>query len=157
MARDAGLIGQWLKDPNDCRMAIGYAPLRDRDFHDWIMADDQLCWILDGPKGPVGYGEIWVDSEARDLELAHLMVSPKHRNRGWGRLLTQLLFDKGRQYGFPSVFMRTYPENASALKCYVSVGFTRVSDMTADMGLEWVWLSKSYDNAHCMSDDNLSD
>ncbi len=146
VARDAGWIERWLEDPRDCRMAIGHAPFTDRDFLEWLEAEDQWCWILEGPEGPVGYGEIWVDADARDLELAHLMVSPQHRNRGLGRLLTQLLFDGGRQYGFPSVFMRIYPENASALKCYARAGFTRVTDLTPDMGFEWVWLSKSYDS-----------
>lgn len=149
-SRNAGLIATWLEDPRDCRMAIGHAPLTDCDFQGWLEAEDQRCWILDGPDGPLGYGEIWVDETARDLELAHLMVSPKHRNQGLGRLLTALLFERGRQYGFPSVFMRIYPENAPALNCYASAGFTRVSDRTSDMGPQWVWLAKFYDGAHCV-------
>ncbi len=148
VAQDAELIAGWLEDPRDCRLTIGHAPLRDGEFHEWLMAEDQGCWILDGPEGPLGYGEVWIDADARDLELAHLMIRPEHRNRGWGRLLTQLLFDRGRPYGFPTVFMRIYPENASALRCYESAGFAPVSAMTSDIGLEWVWLSKSYDSEH---------
>lgn len=144
--QDVRLIERWLENPGDCRMAIGHTPLAGRDFLEWLEAKDQQCWILDGPEGPVGYGEMWVDADARDLELAHLVISPAHRNRGLGRVLTQLLFDRGKPYGFPSVFMRIYPGNEPALKCYATAGFTRVADLTPDMGPEWVWFAKSYDS-----------
>ena len=89
---DAILMERWLRNPDDCKMAIGHAPLNEHDFGEWLKAEDQICLILENPAGPVGYGEIWIDNDARDLELAHLVVSPDHRNQGYGKLLTQLLF-----------------------------------------------------------------
>lgn len=41
-------IERWIENPDDCRMAIGHAPLTDRDLRAWLAADDQLCWILEG-------------------------------------------------------------------------------------------------------------
>lgn len=144
---DAQVVAKWLENPLDCRMAIGHAPFTVRDFEDWLKADDQVGWVLEGAEGPLGYGEIWVDAVAKDLELAHLVVSPEYRNRGWGRLLTHLLFDRGRPYGFPLVYMRIYSDNHQALKSYVAAGFTRVSTLTPDMDPAWVWLSRSYDKS----------
>lgn len=43
---DVILIEKWLQNPNDCKMAIGHAPLIDRDFAEWLNAEDQACWIL---------------------------------------------------------------------------------------------------------------
>ncbi len=126
-------------------MAIGQAPLTDRDFPEWLAADDQRCWILGGPERALGYGEILLGADSRDVAVAHLVVSPEHRNRGVGRLLTQLLFARGKPFEFPSVFMRIYPDNPPALKCYVAGVFTPVLELPPDRGSEWVWLSKSYD------------
>lgn len=77
---DVPLIKRWLRNPHDCKMAIGHTPVNEDGITEWLRAEDQVCWILESAAGPVGYGEIWVDEDARDLELAHFIVSPDHRN-----------------------------------------------------------------------------
>lgn len=49
----------------------------------------------------------------------------------------------------PGAILGLPPESiggAPALTCYEASGFARVADRTPDMGSEWVWLFKSYDN-----------
>ncbi len=44
------------------------------DFSRWLKAPDQKAYLLEDNRVPRAYGEIWVDEEARDLELTHLIV-----------------------------------------------------------------------------------
>jgi ribosomal protein S18 acetylase RimI-like enzyme len=143
-AGDEIVIKKWFEDPQGCKMAIGHHPFTNDDFHQWMEAEDQLGWILEDTNGPMAYGEIWVDYDGKDLELAHVIVNPEYRGQGFGRLLTDLLYEQARHFGFSSVYMRVYPDNKAALECYRSAKFTRIDDLSPEMSPEWVWLCRSY-------------
>jgi [ribosomal protein S18]-alanine N-acetyltransferase len=87
--------------------------------------------VADGT--PVGYGELWIDDDEHEVELARIIVAPAARGRGLGRELTRLLVAEARQ-SYPAVFLRVVPGNAAAIACYRAAGFTRVDPATED---EW--------------------
>jgi ribosomal protein S18 acetylase RimI-like enzyme len=87
--------------------------------------------VADGT--PVGYGELWIDDDEREVELARIIVAPAARGRGHGRELTRLLTAEAKR-SYPAVFLRVVPGNEPAIACYRAAGFTRVDPATED---EW--------------------
>lgn len=138
--QDYDFLSDWLLDPTECRWAIGHEVFSVEDFTRWVKASDQWGYVLEDQGIPRAYGEIWVDDEARDLELAHVIVDPKARRQGYGKEITGRLFDVSRQFGMSKVYMRVAPDNRPALTCYLSVGFKRVMVLTDDMSPQWIWL-----------------
>lgn len=81
----------------------------------------------------VAYGELWVDDDESEVELARLIVAPARRGRGVGRRLATALVGEALRH-HAAVFMRVHPDNAAALRSYAAAGFTPVSPAEAD---EW--------------------
>jgi [ribosomal protein S18]-alanine N-acetyltransferase len=100
---DAVLAG-WHTDPD----ITGYLLLRDGD--------------------PVAYGELWVEVDEDEVELAHLVVDPALRRQGLGRALALELVTSARTLGLATVFLRVSPDNDVGIACYSSVGFVPMSD-----------------------------
>ena len=140
---DAISVITWLHDPRDCRWATGQEAIDLDTFSRWMLADDQVGYLLEEDGTPLGYGEIWIDDEVRDCELAHLVVDPTRRRQGIGRQLTEALYQvaQRRAPGWP-VFMRVSPDNTGASACYQNVGFRPVTVLTPDMEAGWVWMSR---------------
>jgi len=135
-------------DPSDAAMVSPWAlaaaevwawcsrresPVPPEVIADWSKPDDVLAyggWI-DGEL--VAYGELWLDDDEAEVELARLIVSPGWRGRGLGRQLVTELAALARQHQ-SKVFLRVDPDNATARRCYESAGFERVS---AEDEAEW--------------------
>lgn len=100
----------------------------------WARADGVEGMVLvDVLDRPVAYGELWVDDDEAEVELAHLIVDPLRRGRGVGRHLTRLLAERARHH-HDLVVMRVAPDNLAALRCYRAAGFV---DVAADERREW--------------------
>ncbi len=76
---------------------------------------------------PVAYGELWVEAEEDEAELAHLVVDPALRRQGLGRALALELTTCARALGLANVFLRVSPDNLVGIGCYKTVGFVAVS------------------------------
>lgn len=144
---DYNVLRAWLLDRTECLWVTGNNAFSVEDFSRWLEAPDQWGYVLAENEIPRAYGEIWVDEEARDLELAHLIVDPKVRRQGYGKLLIEHLFDVSRQYGMSQVYMRVAPDNRPALACYLSLGFRRIMDLTDGMPTQWTWLIRMHELA----------
>jgi ribosomal-protein-alanine N-acetyltransferase len=96
----------------------------------WSEADDVEAYLLSDGEAPLAYGELWVDDEEREVELARLLVAPEHRGRGVGRALTRALTERARETHpeLPAVILRVRPENVPAIRCYRAAGFLDVPD-----------------------------
>ena len=95
----------------------------------WSEADDVEAYLLTDDGGePRAYGELWLDDEEGEVELARLLVAPELRGRGVGRSLTRALTDHARRTHpeLPSVILRVRPENEQAIRCYTGAGFVAV-------------------------------
>ena len=96
----------------------------------WSEAEDVEAFLLLGDEGekPIAYGELWLDDEEGEVELARLLVAPEHRGRGVGRALTRALTGRARltHPELPTVFLRVRPENEQAIRAYAAAGYVDV-------------------------------
>jgi len=104
----------------------------------WSRADDVEAFLFaDAADGPwVAYGELWLDDEEGEVELARLLVAPERRGQGLGRVLVRDLVARARQTHpeLPDVILRVRPENAQAIRAYAAAGFV---DVPADEQATW--------------------
>jgi [ribosomal protein S18]-alanine N-acetyltransferase len=101
------------------------APVPAEVIADWGRGEDVGAYGLHVRGRLVAYGELWVDHDEREVEIARVIVSPAHRGRGIGRQLIRRLADQARR-SYPSVVVRVRPDNDAALRCYAAAGFERV-------------------------------
>jgi len=97
-------------------------------FESWHADSDVHPYVLVRDGAPVAYGELWVDDEEGEIELARLIVRPSDRGRGVGRRLVEELIRKAAPFGFAQAYLRVLPGNGAAIACYLHAGFTRVSE-----------------------------
>jgi ribosomal protein S18 acetylase RimI-like enzyme len=96
----------------------------------WSRADDVEAYLFteheDGPL--VAYGELWLDEEEGEVELARLLVAPERRGQGVGRVLVRELVERARHTHpeLPHAILRVRPENQQAIRAYAAAGFVDV-------------------------------
>jgi ribosomal protein S18 acetylase RimI-like enzyme len=100
----------------------------------WSGDEDVRAFALMDGAEPIGYGELWLDDDEDEVELARLIVAPARRGRGAGRYLVEALTDLARQRKPGLIALRVHPDNDRAARVYLAAGFTQVDDATA---AEW--------------------
>ena len=91
------------RDPTvlDVEAIAGWHPIRSRRSLTWWSTADVEPWVmLDAEGSLIGYGEIWVDAEEDEVELARLIVPEALRGRGLGKLLVQSAAADGGREGY---------------------------------------------------------
>ncbi len=97
----------------------------------WSQDDDVEAFLLRDDAGlPVAYGELWLDDEEAEVELARLLVAPDRRGTGVGRALVRALSARAHETHpeLPTVVLRVRPENEQATRCYSAAGFAAVPE-----------------------------
>lgn len=82
----------------------------------------------------VAYGELWLEANEDEVELARLIVAPTMRGRGVGRQLVASLLEKATLTGLRAVILRVTPGNTAALHCYRAAGFR---ELDTSRNAEW--------------------
>jgi [ribosomal protein S18]-alanine N-acetyltransferase len=121
------------------------APVPADQISAWAQEDGVQPFGLYRGDRLVGYGELWVDDDEAEVELARLIVDPAERGHGLGRRMVTGLADLA-QSRYPRVFVRVHPDNIAAQRCYAAAGFDPVEP---DQAAEWnacqpigyIWLS----------------
>ena len=121
------------------------APVPARQINAWASDDWVQPFALYRDEQLVAYGELWVDDDEAEVEIARLIVDPAKRNRGLGRQLTSGLADLARSR-YPRVFLRVHPGNLAAQRCYAAAGFEPVDpaqavEWNARQPVNYVWLT----------------
>ncbi|MGM0834696.1 MAG: GNAT family N-acetyltransferase [Bacillota bacterium] len=142
MFEDEHTIKGWLKNPQDCEYVTGIRDYSSDMFYSWYESHDQFGYIFEGDSKNVAYGEIWVDEEEEDIELAHIIVDTSFRNKGIGKRFIQELLEKCKAYPYDWVYMRIEPRNAQAIKCYKGVGFVEDPSLRSAFNSRWIWMKK---------------
>jgi ribosomal protein S18 acetylase RimI-like enzyme len=110
------------------------APVPEAVIVAWSEPPDVDAYVLVDDAGElVAYGELWIDNDEREVELARLIVAPQRRSRGIGRRLVAMLTDEARRH-HRFVALRVHPDNEPARRCYAAAGFERA---TAEKESEW--------------------
>jgi [ribosomal protein S18]-alanine N-acetyltransferase len=104
----------------------------------WSEADDVEAYLFgEADGGPaIAYGELWLDVDEGEVELARLLVAPARRGQGIGRRLVRELVERARNTHpeLADVILRVRPENAQAISAYAAAG---LMDVPADEQATW--------------------
>jgi ribosomal protein S18 acetylase RimI-like enzyme len=142
----AGVVSGWAKTGEEVLMWCGgrAAPVPAEQISAWAAEDGVEQFGLFRDQWLVAYGELWVDDQEAEVELARLIVDPGERGQGLGRYLA---VDLARiaQLRHPRVFLRVHPGNIAAIRCYTGAGFEPVEPEQAaawNVGQpnDYVWL-----------------
>ncbi|MEV2242609.1 GNAT family N-acetyltransferase [Micromonospora sp. NPDC049891] len=138
------VVASWATSPEESRRWCSRDRVTSEDVTRWGAEPDVLAYLALVDGEPVGYGELWLDEDEAEVELARLIVAPAHRGRGVGRRMVTLLTTLAREHQ-PAVLMRSHPDNTPALRCYTAAGFEPVPSEQADewnqaQPVPYVWL-----------------
>jgi [ribosomal protein S18]-alanine N-acetyltransferase len=141
---DAAVVAGWVETPEARVMWCGESTVDAGTVAGWAAGEDVRAYVLTEGDAPVGYGELWLDDEEGEVELARIVVAPGRRGRGVGRSLATALAGIAQTH-HDAVFLRVHPSNADALRCYAGAGFTPVAPAEADewnraQPVPYVWL-----------------
>ena len=145
---DAAVVAGWSRSAEEagrwCSVAVH--PFPPERVRGWWTDDDVQPWVLvEEPEAePVGYGELWLDDEEDEVELARLIVDPARRRSGVGRALVAQLVAAASATGLSGCLLRVAPDNAPAIALYQAAGFAEVDpERTARWNqgqpTEYVW------------------
>ena len=143
----AGVVSGWAQTDEEVLMCCGAgtAPVTAEQVSAWAGEDGVQPFGLYRGERLVAYGELWVDDDEAEVELARLIVDPGERGHGLGRYLAARLARLAR-FRHPRVFLRVHPGNIAALRCYAAAGFEpagpdQAAVWNADQPVDYVWLS----------------
>lgn len=142
--RSAATVAGWAGSPEESTMWCSLATVTADDVGGWSDRSGVEAFVLCDGGAVNAYGEIWVDVEQNEVEIAHLIVDPAARGRGLGRRLVEGLVEQARRH-YPVVAIRVHSQNETAIRCYRAAGFERVSaadERAWNVGqpVEYVWM-----------------
>jgi ribosomal protein S18 acetylase RimI-like enzyme len=127
---DAAVVAGWAGSPEDTWRWCSRREVTAADVAGWAAQPDVVAYGLVDGSELVAYGELWVDDDEAEVELARLVVAPDRRGRGIGRRLAAALVEQARRH-HPAVYLRVHPDNAAALRSYAGAGFVPVDEAEA--------------------------
>jgi ribosomal protein S18 acetylase RimI-like enzyme len=130
-------VAGWATDGTEVGLLSGRAvyPFPEELLASWRKVDPDIhSYLLFDGERPVGYGEVWLDAEEDEVELARIIVDPEVRGRGIGGELVRALLGPALAAGYSEVFLRVRPENVAAIRTYLRCGFV---DVPAALMEEW--------------------
>ncbi|WP_159074162.1 GNAT family N-acetyltransferase [Streptomyces dioscori] len=140
-------MASWPTTPTEALMWCGREefPVTEGTVAAWQRDPDVRAYVLVETEQPLAYGELWLDAEEDEVELARIIVAPGVRGRGLGRSLVRGLLAEARPAGLSEVCMRVHPQNTAALRCYRGAGFEPVDAESAaswntGQPVEYTWL-----------------
>ncbi len=146
-ADSASVVSGWATTDEEVLMWCSHpaAPVPTDQINAWAQEDGVQPFGLYRDDRLVGYGELWVDDDEAEVELARLIVDPAERGQGLGRHMVTGLADLARSR-YPRVFVRVHPDNIAAQRCYAAAGFDPVephqaAEWNACQPIDYIWLS----------------
>lgn len=98
------------------------------------LSDDIKSFLYFDAETPIAYGELWLDDEEDEVELARIIVAPDLRGKGIGTDFIRSLLTPALAAGYPDIFLRVRPDNTPAIRAYLRAGFQSVPEALA---AEW--------------------
>jgi RimJ/RimL family protein N-acetyltransferase len=106
------------------------------DLVDSWQRDGVSSYLLFAAGTPIAYGELWSRPLEMAMEIAHLIVAPGHRSRGYGTKMLELLFQRAaEQPNVTRVILNFFSGDEVALGCYLKAGFELVGTARHTAGL----------------------
>ena len=148
-AAHADTVLSWPQGPSElAAWAALDAPPDASIFTKWHADPDISGHVLLDEGKPVAYGEVWAERDERSVEFARILVAPRHRRRGVGTKLMDMLLAHASGDWVESFWLRVVPDNRPALELYRSLGFERAPEhelagLNAAQPRRYVWMRKS--------------
>jgi ribosomal protein S18 acetylase RimI-like enzyme len=147
--RSAPVVAGWAGTPDESMLWCSLPDVTADIVEGWARRPDVEAFVLRQHELVVAYGEIWIDVDEREVELAHLIVDPDRRGEGLGGRLVAELVDQARRH-YPLIAMRVHSNNAAAIRCYTRSGFELASAAdtaawNAGQPVDYVWLTHPVD------------
>lgn len=144
--RSASVVAGWGGTPDESMLWCSLPAVTTEVVEGWSHPADVEAFVLCDEGHVVAYGEIWVDVDEAEVEVARVIVDPDRRGQGLGsHLITELVKQARRHY--PVVALRVHSSNEIAIRCYARAGFERASDAdTAAWNIgqpvDYVWMTR---------------
>ena len=143
--RSAPVIAGWSGTATESMLWCSLPEVTADVVESWSARADVEAFVLCAEGHAVAYGEIWIDVDEREVELAHLIVDPDRRGEGLGTQLVVELVDQARRH-YPLIALRVHSNNETAIHCYARAGFVRASDAdssawNAGQPVDYVWMT----------------
>lgn len=144
----AAAIVEWPLNVSEARFwggqGVSFPVLPERIFR-WHRDESVYPFVGEVNNELVAYGELWVDEDEREIELARIIVNPNCRNQGLGKKIVAALVERAATFGLDDVFIRVMPDNVRAIRCYLASGFERVAEsdeasFNDGQPCQYVWL-----------------
>ena len=145
---DCVTVAGWSRSAEESRRwcSVEEHPFPPEQVRRWWADADVVPYLLvaEADAAPVGYGEVWVDEEEDEVELARLIIDPSRRRSGLGRQLVMQLLVAARATGKRACLLRVAPDNEPAAALYRAAGFTEVDpvrtvDWNQGQPASYVW------------------
>jgi len=135
----ASTVAGWVRTRNDLRwLAPSTAPpLTAGKVLGWLRPGGQAFSLVEGADAlPAGYGELNpMRSDANHLWLGHIIVRPDLRGQGLGRAFVRSMMEHAfDQLGTNRISLIVFPDNATAVACYLGIGFKLVGEERHQFG-----------------------
>ena len=160
-AGSAGVVSGWATTDEEVLLWCGRAaaPVPAGQISAWAREKGVRAFGLYRGERLAAYGELWVDDDEAEVELARLIVDPAERRQGLGQSLATGLAELARSR-YPRVFLRVHPDNVAARRCYATAGFEPVEpDQAAAWNVgqpvDYLWLSLPAPSAGANADPRL--
>lgn len=75
------------------------------------VADDIRAYLYFDGENPIAYGELWLDDDEDEVELARIIVAPEFRGKGIGTEFVRALLVPALDAGYADLFLRVRPDN----------------------------------------------
>ena len=147
-AEHRAAVSSWPRDLEEARAWAGQSmswPVDPRTLDTWHAdADTQPRVALDGDE-LVAYGQLWIDREEDEVELARIIVDPARRNAGVGVAFVKGLVEQAARFACARVVLRVVPGNTAAIRCYERAAFVRLPEsdqqrFNEGQPLDYVWM-----------------
>lgn len=144
-ARSAATVAGWSTDPDATMMWCSLPSVNADVVAGWSESPSVEAFLLHEDGDPVGYGEIWIDTDENEVEIAHVIVDPARRGRRLGRQLVSGLVQQAQRH-YPVLAMRVHSTNEAAVRAYAGAGFVRASEVeerawNVGQPVEYVWMT----------------
>ena len=113
-------------------------PPPDEIVDSW-QRDGVTSYLLFSNSRPVAYGELWARTIDMAVEIAHVVVEPVMRGKGYGNKMLDLLYRRAAaRTDVGKVVINVLNENEIALACALTCGFELVSANKHTVGLKLI-------------------
>lgn len=146
--RSADVVAGWAGSPDESMLWCSLTDVDGDVVAGWSERPDVEAFVLCEAEHVVAYGEIWIDADEQEVELAHVIVDPRRRGEGLGGRLVADLVEQARRH-YPIVALRVHSLNDTALRCYARAGFERASAAdtaawNAAQTVDFVWMTHPF-------------